>query len=460
MVALLLPIVLLSPMPKGGFRSIFDGKTLDGWKSADMSHWSVKDGAITGTISAEKPLGRNIYMVWHEPMADFELKMRFRLTGSPGNNGGFQFRSRLLPDGDMAGYQMDNNRDTSWLVRLYEEHGRETFAFRGNKATIKADGTLSLSPIPGAGGPSWFRLEEWHEYHLICLGSRIVLRVDGRLAAEVDDGDPTKQAPSGLLGLQLHTGAPQEAQFKDIRLKTLAPGTKFDPAWVKTNGQPTKSVIADRTLVAWVQLANLSQRGGTALTLQRDSEFDGLVFGEKEPGKWMLGSNFFARTQTDQAQTPAESTVGQAQLAAVTQGTSMRLYRDAQLIASYSMDPLDLLSGRDSFAVFGLRHFGASTGETLKGSIDDARIYGKALSETDLAALRPNQAGKPKPVAWWTFEPGQEADRVGLFRFNKLIGGAKIEGGHLVLGNEGDALIATKSASPAWQGKPTGRRDR
>ena len=29
------------------FQPIFDGKTFDGWKAADMSFWSVEDGALT-----------------------------------------------------------------------------------------------------------------------------------------------------------------------------------------------------------------------------------------------------------------------------------------------------------------------------------------------------------------------------------------------------------------------------
>src|SRR2546430_1609291 len=67
------------------------------------------------------------------------------------------------------------------------------------------------------------------------------------------------------------------------------------------------TVIADRTLVAWVSPANLTQRGGSVLTLERDGGvFDAIVFGEVAPGKWMAGSNSFARTEKDQ-QAPAET---------------------------------------------------------------------------------------------------------------------------------------------------------
>ena len=203
------------------FQDLFDGKTLKGWESPDMSYWSIEDGAITAKITQEHPCTVNQYLVWHEPMANFQLKMKFRITGSPGTNGGFQFRSRLLPGHDMAGYQMDNNRNTPWLVRLYEEHGRHTLAYRGKKAVIDTEGKSTQTDLPDAGGKPWFQLEQWHQYDLLCDGPRLVLKVDGRLAAEVVDNDPKHQALSGLLGLQLHSGPPMTVQFKDIQLRRL-----------------------------------------------------------------------------------------------------------------------------------------------------------------------------------------------------------------------------------------------
>ena len=55
----------------------------------------------------------------------------------------------------------------------------------------------------------------------------------------------------------------------------------------------------DKSLVSWVALANTTQQGGSALTMQRGEQFDGIVFGEITPGKWMVGSENFARTQRD-----------------------------------------------------------------------------------------------------------------------------------------------------------------
>lgn len=202
-----------------GFQSLFDDKTLDGWKAADMSYWSVEDGAITGKITPEHQLAENLYLIWQGgELADFELKLKSRVFGSKGINNGFQFRSKELPNHDVAGYQVDNNLDTDWLVRLYDEHGRHDLALRGQRTVFDEQGRPATSELSEAVGKPWFKLDDWHEYRLICEGPRLRLEVDGRLAAEVVDNDPKQQDFSGILGLQLHTGPPTTVQFKDIEL--------------------------------------------------------------------------------------------------------------------------------------------------------------------------------------------------------------------------------------------------
>ena len=63
-----------------------------------------------------------------------------------------------------------------------------------------------------------------------------------------------------------------------------------------------------KTLEAWVMLDNLTQRGGSVLTLEdSQSHFDGIVFGELAPGRWMAGSDFLRRTRRDQDSVTPES---------------------------------------------------------------------------------------------------------------------------------------------------------
>jgi hypothetical protein len=235
--ALLCLLSITAPLAAAeeGFEPIFDGKTLEGWKTFDASYWSVKDGAITGTISKEHPLKDNRYLIWQGnerapqgQLADFELKLKSRVRGEGAINNGFQFRSKLLANGwDIAGYQVDNNLNiggvSPWLVRLYDEHGRHDLALRGQRTTFDENGKVSKEPIKEAAGAAWFKLEEWHEYHLICIGNKITLKVNDKLAAEMIDNDPKNSDASGILALQLHSGPPTVAQFSDIRLKILKP---------------------------------------------------------------------------------------------------------------------------------------------------------------------------------------------------------------------------------------------
>lgn len=212
-----------------GFEPIFDGSTLSGWRGQDMSFWTVEDGAITGTITPQHSPKLNQYLVWQGGLlADFELKVTFRLRAenSPSVNGGFQFRSRVLPNGDVAGYQVDNNFGMPWKARLYDEFGRHDLALQGERTVFEPEGrkrTEKLALEPGAGD---FRLDEWHEYHLIAIGQKLSLRVNGKLIAEVADNDRDSYEASGLLAMQLHTGPPMKAQFKEIRLKRLPPTVK------------------------------------------------------------------------------------------------------------------------------------------------------------------------------------------------------------------------------------------
>lgn len=202
----------------------------------------------------------------------------------------------------------------------------------------------------------------------------------------------------------------------------------------------------DKTLVSWVSLANTSQQGGSALTIQWGDQFDGIVFGEKVSGKWMAGSNFFERTQDDQQASAVEGADAKAliQMAVVYKGNQISIYRNGEPYASYGASNIGLLSVKDNIAVFGLRHEGAASGQTLQGSIEDARIYDRALTADEIKTLQPNQSSEIKPYAWWTFEKGKETDQMGRFPVNNLTGGAIIDGGRLVLETSAALIAADK----------------
>lgn len=200
----------------------------------------------------------------------------------------------------------------------------------------------------------------------------------------------------------------------------------------------------DKTLVSWVCLANTTQQGGSALTIQSYDHFDGIVFGERAGGKWTAGSEIYARTQADQQANAVENADDKTlvQMAIVYKGSQIAIYRNGEPYASYEASNEDLLKTQNQ-AVFGMRHEGAGPTQTLRGSIEEARIYDKALTADEIKKLETNKESGIKPYAWWTFEKGMETDRMGRFTVNTLSAGAKIEGGRLVLASDGATLIAS-----------------
>ena len=226
-------------------------------------------------------------------------------------------------------------------------------------------------------------------------------------------------------------------------MKTLLPALAMSVI-----GSAACTAGTDKTLVSWVCLANTTQQGGSALTIQSDDRFDGIVFGERAAGKWMAGSEGFVRTQGDQQANAVEKADNTAlvQMAIVYKGSQISIYRNGEPYASYEASNEDLLKTQNQ-AVFGLRHEGAGTDQTLKGSIEDARIYDRALTADEIKKLEPKKESVIKPYAWWTFEKGMETDRMGRFPVNTLSDGAKIEGGRLVLASDGATLIAAGKAA-------------
>ena len=215
---------------------------------------------------------------------------------------------------------------------------------------------------------------------------------------------------------------------------------------VKKSGDelPTAAPLRDKTLVAWVAPQNLTQRGGSALTVEDGSDhFDGIVFGELAPTKWMAGSDTFSRTQKDQSGFPAETAGGSVfvQMAIVYRGKQITVYRNGHLYSQHTMAASTQEFGPRSIVVIGKRHRGQGGNAHFAGAIDDARIYDHALSAEQIAALKPNVVSDVAPWAWWTFDDEQAEERTGRFLITQLTGGAKVVDGQLVLDGQTGTLL-------------------
>ncbi len=206
-----------------GWKKIFDGKTLSGWQAPDMSYFSVEDGAITGTTTKEHNPPYNQFIVWQGgEVADFELKFKFRIFGAKSNSG-MQFRSVVKDKGLVHGYQADMDGAGKYLGGIWDEYGpRRSLAGRGEKAVIDESGKRTVTRFAESESLlKNIKMEDWNDYHITAIGSRITLRINGQVTAELDDRETGKAARSGVLAMPIIPGEPMKVQYKDIYLKQM-----------------------------------------------------------------------------------------------------------------------------------------------------------------------------------------------------------------------------------------------
>jgi hypothetical protein len=152
---------------------------------------------------------------------------------------------------------------------------------------------------------------------------------------------------------------------------------------------PFKHDLREKTLEAWVRLDNLEQRGGGVMSLQTlDGQvFDAIVFGERDPGQWMAGSDFFKRTQGFAAPQETEAKHNAVHLAIVyaADGT-ITAYRNGEPYGKpyKSEGPVAFKSGEVQ-VVFGVRHTPPGGNKMLAGRIERAAIYDRALTAEEVA---------------------------------------------------------------------------
>ena len=204
-----------------GFQKIFDGKTLEGWKAPDPRYWSIEDGAITGRSTEKVPCTKNQFVVWRGgDVADFELKLQFRVTGN-GCNSGVQFRSELREDGLPVGYQADIYESGGYLGgvcdELHNRNGPELLSANGSKTVINKDGTRTQTKIDTVA--TFKKWPEWNHYHIVAKGQHIILGINGVKSSELIDREEGHFDLKGILGLQLRAGKPMTVQFKEIYFK-------------------------------------------------------------------------------------------------------------------------------------------------------------------------------------------------------------------------------------------------
>jgi hypothetical protein len=186
--------------------SLFDGKTLEGWKG-NAKYFHVADGAIIcGTLKEKIP--RNYFLSTDKEYQNFDLTLKFRFA-SDNTNSGVQIRSERHGKDGMKGYQADLGN--GYWGTLYDEERR-------NKILIQMDQKEAIKLVNKKDG-------EWNDYRVLCEGKRIQIWLNGKQTVDYtekeDEFKGEKISDKGHIGLQIHSGGPSEAWFKDIKIIEL-----------------------------------------------------------------------------------------------------------------------------------------------------------------------------------------------------------------------------------------------
>ncbi|MGC6459805.1 MAG: DUF1553 domain-containing protein [Akkermansiaceae bacterium] len=153
--------------------------------------------------------------------------------------------------------------------------------------------------------------------------------------------------------------------------------------------EPMARELTTKTLEAWVKLDHLNQRGGSAITVQNfdGGRFDAIVFGEREPWRWMAGSNGFTRTKSfgGEKETAAKDRFVHVAITYSEDGTITAYRGGKQYGKAYRTGRSKYLS-KNHQVLFGMRHgTKAEAGRMLAGQIDRAQLYDRALTAEEIA---------------------------------------------------------------------------
>src|ERR1051325_1258521 len=169
-----------------GWISMFDGKTLDGWKANDNPEsWTVKNGAIVG--DGEKS---HLFYMQRE-CENCEFKAQVKLNH--GGNSGMYFRTAWGP-GFPKGYEAQvNNSHPDWRRTGSLYHLSDV------KEQLVADDT-------------------WWTQHIIANGNHIIIKVNDKTVVDYVDANNTYK--KGYLALQQHNKGSVVA-YKDLMMRLL-----------------------------------------------------------------------------------------------------------------------------------------------------------------------------------------------------------------------------------------------
>jgi hypothetical protein len=187
-----------------GWISMFDGKTLAGWKSNDENPnvFSVEDGTL-------KVSGGRAHLFYVGPKGDAKFKdfeFKAKVKTLPSANSGIYFHTAFEPKG--------------WPSKGYECQVNTSHSDRKKTGGLYAIRDV-MDNAPSKDG-------EWFDYYIKVQGKQITIKINGKVTAEFAepaDWQPPQNMPGrrlseGTIALQGHDPK-STVYYKDLAIRPL-----------------------------------------------------------------------------------------------------------------------------------------------------------------------------------------------------------------------------------------------
>jgi len=171
----------------GGWVTLLDGTSMNGWYPVGTANWRVEDGAVVADKLTGKATG---FLVSDKSYRDFELHAEFWVSHDA--NSGIYMR---------CGNPMVFTDKICYEANIFDERKDPSF---GTGALVHYG---KVSPMPKAGG-------KWNTYDITVRGTHIVLVLNGIKTVEVENS----VLKDGQLALQYAQGV---VKFRNVRIREL-----------------------------------------------------------------------------------------------------------------------------------------------------------------------------------------------------------------------------------------------
>lgn len=201
--AIILLLASASFADDGEWQSIFDGKSLAGWKAADHDEcFKVQDGLL---VAGGGPMAHLFYV---GPVGNHDFK-------------NFEFKAEVrVPAGSNSGIFFHTEPQSGFLKKGYEAQICNTCVDKRRTGSLLiVKDILDTSPVKD---------DEWFEYHVIVSGKRIILKVNGQTTVDYTEpenperpkGRERRILSHGQIALQAHDPN-STVYYRNIRVKVL-----------------------------------------------------------------------------------------------------------------------------------------------------------------------------------------------------------------------------------------------